>query len=406
MSMKRVVITGMGAVSPYGKGVSVLTEGLKAGRSAVIPAEGVENIAGLRSRVQARVKGINPKQIPRKHRRSMSAMSQFATLASYEALQDAGLGQEACESGRLGVAISSTTGSTQTTQSFFESYLGTRSLEELKSTHFFQIMNHSSAANVAQALGIRGRMFSPAAACASATQSIGLAFENIAHGYQDMFLCGGTDEYHPLTTGVFDIMNAASSAFNDRPTQTPRPFDRDRDGVVCSEGAGIVLLESLESAQKRNAIIHGEVKGYATFSDPGNIANPDPDIMEKCMLEALKNSGISVENVDYVNAHATGTLQGDVAESQAIGRVVGKNCPVSSFKGHMGHSMAASGVLELIGSIDMLKRGYMIPTLNLENVDPDCAEIFHAKYSEDIECKAIIKNNFALGGVNTSLVIQ
>jgi 3-oxoacyl-[acyl-carrier-protein] synthase II len=406
MSINRVVITGQGAVSPYGKGVEVFTKGLREGRSAVTSDASLSELGGLRSRVQARVKDIDPKEIPRKFRRSMSPMSIFATLASFEALESAGLGEEACASGRLGVAISSTTGSTQGTQSFFEGFLENNSLEELKSTHFFQIMNHSAAANVAQALGIRGRMFSPAAACASATQSIGLAFENIKHGYQDMYLCGGTDEYHPLTTGVFDIMNAASSAYNDSPTKTPRPFDKNRDGVVCSEGAGILLLESLPSAQKRGVKILAEVCGFSTFSDPGNIANPDPAIMQLCMKEALKNASISAENIDYVNAHATGTEFGDVAESQAIGAAVGDKCPVSSFKGHFGHSMAASGSLELIGLLDMLEHKYLIPTLNLEEIDPDCGAISHAKYAEDIDCESVIKNNFALGGVNTSLVIR
>jgi 3-oxoacyl-[acyl-carrier-protein] synthase II len=306
----------------------------------------------------------------------------------------------------MGVAIGSTIGSTLTTQEFFNNLLSTGSLEHMKSTVFFKIMNHSCAANVSQILGITGRTLSPSAACSTSCQAIGYGYEMIAFGKQDFMLCGGTDEYHPLFTGTFDILNAASVKFNDQPSQTPRPFDRDRDGVVCSEGSGILLLESLDSAEKRGANILCEIIGFATVSDPSNIANPDMASIKRCMQLALNDAGIKPEEIDYVNAHATSTKQGDIVEGEAISELFGDDTPVSSFKGHLGHTMAASGALESIALVEMINRGCLIPTLNLENIDDACGNIRHICELEITRIKTAIKNNFALGGINSSLVIR
>ncbi len=219
-------------------------------------------------------------------------------------------------------------------------------------------------------------------------------------------LCGGADEFHALTVATFDIMNAASVAFNDRPQQTPRPFDQHRDGVVCAEGSGILLLESLDSARNRGAAILGEIIGFATVSDPSNIANPDAVSIEKCMRQAIQDAGVQPQEVDYINAHATATVQGDIAESEAIYRLFGNYPPVSSFKGHLGHALAASGALEVIAAVGMLNRACLIPTLNLENIDSHCDKIRHVRNVAGAPLKTVVKNNFALGGVNSSLVIR
>ena len=404
--MRRVVITGMGAVSPYGKGLDILFESLIEGKSAITSLSNLADIKGLRSRVAGLVNGIDPKEIPRKYRRSMSNMSIYATMACREALDQARLNEEQCTGGQMGVAIGSTIGSTQATQEFFNNLLSTGSLEQMKSTVFFKIMNHSCAANVSQILGITGRTLSPSAACSTSCQAIGYGYEMIAFGKQDFMLCGGTDEYHPLFTGTFDILNAASVNFNDHPNRTPRPFDRDRDGVVCSEGSGILLLESLDSAEKRGANILCEIIGFATVSDPSNIANPDVTSIIRCMQLALSDANIKPEEIDYVNAHATATKQGDIAESEAISELFGDDTPVSSFKGHLGHTMAASGALESIALVEMINRGCLIPTLNLENIGDACSNIRHICELETTNIKTAIKNNFALGGINSSLVIR
>jgi len=406
MLLRRVVITGMGAISPFGRGVESLIQGLVAGRSGVVQVPALAGITGMRTRVAALATGVDPKEIPRKFRRSMSNMSVYATLACQEAARMAGLGEAELASGRLGVSIGSTTGSPQTMQEFFRDFNTDNSLERMKSTLFFHIMNHSCASNVAQALGITGRILAPAAACSTSCQAVGYAAEMIAMGRQELMLCGGADEFHPLTSGTFDIMNAASIAFNDSPTRTPRPFDRERDGIVCGEGSGILLLESLESARARGAGILAEITGFATNSDPASIANPNADAIAQCMRLALADAGVEPCQVDYLNAHATATEQGDIAECQAIAQLFGTATPVSSLKGHLGHAMAASGTLELAACVEMIRQGFLIPTLNLENVDPRCAGVTHVQGITRRPVQTVLKNNFALGGVNSSIILR
>lgn len=405
MRMKRVVVTGMGAVSPFGRGVPALVGGLMSGMSAVKRLPGLEQVIGLRSLVGAVVPGVDGKEIPRKFRRTMSPMSIFATLAAQEAVSAAALADDIPAGGRLGVSIGSTIGSPATTQAFFEHFIREKSVEQMKSTVFFQMMNHSCAANVAQALGVTGRILAPSAACATGCQAVGYAYEMIASGKQDYMLCGGADEIHPLTTATFDLINAASTHYNDRPESTPRPFDKARDGVVCSEGAACLLLESLDAALRRNAPICAEVFGFATVSDTSNIANPDSAAVLLCMEKALVDAGVAPDEIDYVNAHATGTEAGDIAESEAISELLGGDVPVSSLKGHLGHSMAASGALEMVATIAMMTAGRIIPTRNLETIDERCSGIRHVQKIEERGIKMVLKNNFALGGVNACMVL-
>ena len=406
MLLKRVVITGMGVISPFGRGIESLMAALRAGRSGVVQVPELAEIIGMRTRVAALATGVDPMEIPRKFRRSMSNMSIYATLACQDAVAMAGITAAQLGSGRLGVSIGSTTGSPQTMQEFFRDFGVDNSLERMKSTLFFHIMNHSCASNVAQALGVTGRILAPAAACSTSCHAVGYAAEMIGIGKQDFMLCGGADEFHPLTSATFDIMNAASTAFNTAPTRTPRPFDRDRDGIVCGEGSGILLLESLDSAVGRGACILAEITGFATNSDPGSIANPDAASIGECMRQALDDAQVMPEQIDYVNAHATATVQGDIAECEAISCVFGRSTPTSSLKGHLGHAMAASGTLELAACIEMLRQGVLIPTLNLENIDPLCADIEHVQGITSRPLEMVVKNNFALGGVNSSIILR
>lgn len=406
MLLRRVVITGIGVISPFGRGIGSLMDALLTGKSGVVQVPALADITGMRTRVAALATGVDPMEIPRKFRRSMSNMSVFATLASQDAALMAGLTETQLHSGRLGVSLGSTVGSPQTMQEFFRDFSADNSLERMKSTLFFHIMNHSCASNVAQALGVTGRILAPAAACSTSCHAVGYAAEMIGIGKQDFMLCGGADEFHPLTSGTFDIINAASTAFNDSPTSTPRPFDRDRDGIVCGEGSGILLLESLESAEKRGAVILAEITGFATNSDPGSIANPDPACIADCMRQALDDAQVKPAQIDYVNAHATATVQGDIAECEAISQVFGSQTPVSSLKGHLGHAMAASGTLELAACIEMLRQGLLIPTLNLENIDPLCANVQHVQRVTSLPVTTVVKNNFALGGINSSIILR
>lgn len=410
MQMKRVVITGTGAVSPYGKGSKALYEALLAGRSGVARVAALDDVPGLAPRVAGLVGdaagGVDVTEIPRKHRRSMSRMSMYALLAAQEAILQADLPESVLQGGRCGLIIGSTLGSVETIEEFFRQYLSEHSVEQMKSMLFFRVMGHSVAANVAQALGLTGRVVAPSAACSTGCQAIGLAYETIACGWQDIMLCGGADEYHPLTTATFDLMLAASSAYNDDPHRTPRPFDLKRDGVVCSEGAGVLALESLESARARNATILAEIAGFASTTDPSSIANPDPVPVYACMRQALERAGLEPGDISYVNAHATATVQGDIAESRAIAMLFGNAMPVSSLKGHMGHTMAASGALESIACVSMLREQTLIPTMNLDQPDPECGGINLLRDIRRGPVSAILKNNFALGGVNCCLVLR
>lgn len=253
MSLRRVVITGLGAISPFGQGVERLFKALEDGESAIRYIAELEKVQGLGPHVAGLVQDIDIKDIPRKVRRTMSPMSVYALLASQEALAQAHVDQRLLTGGRLGIALGSTVGSVDTMEEFFNEFLQKRSIEGIKSMLFFKIMGHSCAANVAQTLGIAGRTLAPSAACATGCQAVGMGYEAIALGKQDLMLCGGADEFHPLTAATFDIIQAASTQYNDRPQCTPRPFDRDRDGIVCAEGAGLLLLESLDSARARGA---------------------------------------------------------------------------------------------------------------------------------------------------------
>lgn len=404
--MRRVVITGMGAVSPFGRGIDRLIEALAANESGVRRVPELAQVGGIRTGVGALVPDMDAREIPRRFRRSMSKMSIYATLASQEAALQGHVTPLQYGSGQFGLAIGSTIGSPIATNEFYRDFISTASIDSTRSTFFFQIMNHSCASNVAQALGISGRVMAPSAACSTSCQAIGLAYETIAFEKQEMMLCGGADEFHPLTAATFDIMNASSVKYNDRPSKTPRPFDRDRDGVVCAEGCGILLLESLDSARGRGATILGEIAGFSTLSDPKSIVEPDAKSIESCITGVLADARVGADEIGYVNAHATGTIQGDIAECAAIAAVFGKNVPVSSLKGHLGHTLAASGALEIIATIAMMDRGRLIPTLNLDNVDPLCENIRHVTRSETAEVAFALKNNFALGGINSSIILR
>jgi len=406
MDKRRVVITGMGTVSPFGQGVKCLWGHLLRGHSAVRIMPDMQELRGLRSWVAAVVPDVDASVIPRKKRRFMSPMSVYSTVASLEATAMAGLSEDRIADRGTGLCLASTMGSTSEIEAFFQEMNRTGSIENIKSTMFFKTMNHSCAANTAQALGITGRIISPSAACASSNLAIGLAFEMIAAENQDIMICGGSDEHHCLAPAIFDIMNAASCKYNSEPQQTPRPFDIDRDGVVCAEGAGVLILEEMDHARRRNADILAEIIGFATFSAPENIANPDSQTIADCMECSMNQARVHAEEVDYVNAHATATIQGDIAEAQAIGAVMGNKVPVSSLKGHLGHTMAASGAMELIASIQMMRHNILIPTRNLVTPDPECNVIDFVIMPREIEINIILKNSFALGGINSAILIR
>lgn len=417
MSKERVVITGMGAVSPYGEGVRALTAGLDAGICALSPMP-AHTVEGVHCRAVGLAPAVNAQRIPRELRRAMSPMSLFACLAAREALMQAGLvrgdepwgggGESQNSLSRMGVAVGSTLGSPQTLNDFFTEFLTENSVDSVRTTVFFKAMGHTAASNVAAACGCTGRILAPAAACASGLMGLGLGYESIAAGREQRMLCGGADEFHLLVAATFDRMGAASHEAD--LARASRPFDVSRSGLVCGEGAGILLLESLSSAQARQATILAEIKGFAVRNST-NIAQPDTRSIGLCMAEALDDAKLDPTDLAGVSAHATATKQGDEAEGQAIAALIGKAIPTHSLKGHMGHVMAACGALESIACLHMLHSGLMLPTLGLSQPDPACGDLLLPRRAMPLTKNRhghtpLLKNCFALGGCVCSMVLD
>ncbi len=406
MHLKRAVITGVGVVSPFGNGVAALMEGIQQGRSAVRRMAGWEEYIGLQSLVGAPVDIQDEKRIPRQKRRSMGRMSIFAAQAADEAIADAGITLAEENLWRVGCVVGSTMGSAKSINDAFEIMLPDKDLSQLNSTMFFQCMSHTAAVNMAQYLGLNGMIMAPAAACASSLHAIGTAYDLIRLGRQDLLLCGGAEELHPTVTGSFDILFATSTNYNDAPCKTPRPFDQDRDGLVCGEGGGILVLEEYERAIARKARIYAEVVGYSTTANGFHVSQSNRESIAMCMRQALDDAGMSPEEIDYINAHATATLQGDQEEAEAIRDIFGASVPVSSLKGYIGHTLGASGAIELGATLKMMEKDVICPTLNLETVSPDCDGIYHVQHPIDRPVKSIMKSGFAFGGINAALICR
>ena len=404
--MKRVVITGVGAITPLGGSVNSLADGMEAQESAVCFMEEWSRYCGMNSHVAAPAELRDEKKIPRQKRRSMGRMSIFAVQAAEQALADSNMDLSDIPSNRVGCIVGSTTGSAISISKAFETMLFEKDLSLLPSSMFFQCMSHTASINVAQYLGLTGCVMSTSAACASSLQAIGTGYEFIRSGRQDILLCGGADELHPSVTGSFDVVFATSSKYNDTPRKTPRPFDKDRDGLVCGEGSGILVLEEYEHAVRRNAKIYAEIIGYSTCGSGSNISRSDEKSIIQCISETLQNAKISPAEIDYINAHATGTLQGDKEEAAAIRDIFGDSVPVSSLKGYIGHTLGASGAIEMIASLKMMEKGIIYPTLNLNEAGPDCMGIEHVMEPLKKEINTVLKNAFAFGGVNAALVFR
>ena len=405
--MKRVVITGMGLVSPLGSTLAQVATALRAGTSGVQHIAEWDAVGGMATRLAAlAVDEPSARRIPRQYRRGMGRQAVLASLAAQDAITHADLSTERVQSGRCGVSIGSTVGSPEALYAFYEHLVGKRTIQGLRSTQFLQLMGHTCAANVALLLGVTGRVLAPMSACASGAQSIGLAAEAIRYGLQDVMICGGADEAHFTAAATFDLVGGASRAYNDQPHESPRPFDADRDGLVVGEGAGVVVLESLEHARARGATICAELTGFATTSDGAHITQPHARSMEACMRTALDEAGLEPGDVHYINAHATATRIGDPVEAEATRAVFGDQVPVSSTKGQTGHTLGACGALEAIFCVLMMQQGFIAATRNLVQVDPECAGLDHVQTTRDQAIECAISSNFAFGGVNTSLILR
>ena len=404
---QRVVITGMGGITAFGSDWSSVSAGLKAGENAVVQMPEWRQFSGLQTCLAAPIHDfILPDHYTRKRIRSMGRGSLLATRATELALEQAGLLDDAVlTNGRTGIAYGSSIGSTKSIRDF-GTMLSEKSTANITGTSYVQMMPHTTAVNVSLFFGIRGRVIPTSSACTSGSQAIGYAYEAIKHGYQTVMVAGGSEELCPSEAATFDTLFATSQR-NDEPKTTPAPFDRHRDGLVIGEGAGSFILESLEHAQARSATIHAEILGFATNCDATHITQPNQETMQICMEQALHDAGLSPADIGYISAHGTATDRGDIAESQASAAVFGNKTPISSLKSYFGHTLGACGSLEAWMSIEMMREGWFAPTLNLTEPDPACGELDYIMGEpRTIETEFLMTNNFAFGGVNTSLILR
>jgi len=404
---RRVVITGMGGISALGQDWDSVKARLQAGQNAVVRMDEWDRFDGLHTRLAAPVNDFStPAHYSRKKIRSMGRVSLMATRASEMALEDAGLLHDPLiASGAMGIAYGSSTGSTDPITAFGD-MLKHGDMSGVTATSYIRMMAHTTAVNVGVFFGLKGRVLTTSSACTSGSQGIGYAYEAIKYGQQDLMLAGGGEELCPTEAVVFDTLFATSTR-NDTPELTPRPFDRDRDGLVIGEGACTLVLEELEHAKARGARIYAEVLGFGTNSDGLHVTQPNADTMEKAIRLALKDANIAPQQIGYVNAHGTATDHGDAAESRATAAVFGEQMPISSLKSYTGHTLGACGALEAWWSIMMMRDGWFAPTINLENVAEDCAELDYIRAAgRALDTDLVMSNNFAFGGINTSLIFR
>jgi 3-oxoacyl-[acyl-carrier-protein] synthase II len=404
---RRVAVTGMSGVTALGNDWPTIRARLLEGRTGIKRMNDWDRYSGLNTRLAAPVEGFDVEQrYDRKKLRTMGPVSRMAVYASEQALADAGLLGERClAGGRAGVAYGSSFGSHQAVLGFAELMLSGNSTK-LSGTNYVQMMSHTAAVNIGLFFGLTGRIVPTSSACTSGSQGIGCAYEMIRHGQQDIMLSGGAEELSVGDAAAFDTLYA-TSVRNDAPQSTPRPFDRDRDGLVIGEGAATLVLEELEHAKARGARIHAEVVGFGTNSDGRHITQPAPETMQQALRLALADAALAPDAIGFVNGHGTATDWGDVAESHATAAVFGPRMPIHSLKSYFGHTLGACGSIEAWLGIAMMNEGGFVPTANLAHVDERCAPLDYVMgETRRLEIAYLMSNNFAFGGINTSLIFK
>jgi 3-oxoacyl-[acyl-carrier-protein] synthase II len=404
---RRVVVTGMAGISPLGNDWATVRERLGSYRNAVTRMEEWSDYDGLNTQLGAPAAEFElSERYTRKSTRSMGRIAMMATRASELALIDAGLlDHPLLQSGMLGISYGSSAGTPKAIGDFGK-MMEERTTKGINATTYIKMMSHTAPVNIGVFFGITGRVITTSSACTSGSQGIGYAYETIRSGRQTAMIAGGAEELCATEAAVFDTLFATSTR-NDAAGTTPRPFDANRDGLVIGEGAGSLILEDLEHAKARGARIYAEIVGFGTNSDGCHVTHPNSATMKVAMQLSLADAGLDASAIGYVNAHGTGTAQGDVAESQATAAVFGNRVPISSLKSYMGHTLGACGALEAWISIEMMREGWFAPTINLEQVDPACAELdYIVKQGRALDCEYVMSNNFAFGGINTSLIFR
>ena len=406
---RRLVITAAATITPIGRRKDEIIDSLVNGISGVTKLREDDLLSGyIHSKVFGTVGYEIEYDFKRKYRKTMGPVSYYACQVAKEAIEMAGLDRNILSSGRVGVAFGSTHGSPTVQRDIFKNFFSNSQSQFLSigAVDYLKSMVHTTAVNITKMFEITGRVISSCTACTTSSQSIGFGYESIKYGMQDAMICGGADEYDTTTVAVFDNLLACSTEFNDTPHLTPRPFDVRRDGLVVGEGAGAVVLEEYEFAKRRGADILAEVIGFSCNNNGGDLILPNADGVTQTIRLGLQVAKISPDEVDFVSAHATATKVGDIIEAQAIHRVYGDLPYVTGLKGYMGHTMASCGVIETIITLYMMEHGIIAPTLNLEEVDERCSMIRHSMRLYESAIRVAAVQNFAFGGVNTSIIIK
>ena len=400
--MRRVVITGLGIVSCIGNDADEVAANLKAGKCGITKDEKMAEL-GFRSQISGRPE-INAKDIiPKRSMRFMADAAAWSAISMQQAIDDAGLSEEQVSNERTGIIAGSGGPSAIEIVRAADITRKNNSPKRIGPFAVPKAMSSTVSATLATHFKIRGVNYSITSACTTSLHCIGAACEQIQWGKQDVMFAGGGEEIEWAMSSLFDAMGAMSSKYNDSPETASRAFDETRDGFVIAGGAGMVVLEGYDHAVARGAKIYAEIVGYAATSDGYDMVAPSGEGAERAMRMALKDAGI--DSVDYINPHATSTPVGDVAETKAIERVFGLDGPyVSATKCLTGHSLGAAGVQEAIYTLLMMDRGFIAPSINIKNLDPELPAINIAQSAVETEVKVAMSNSFGFGGTNGSVI--
>ena len=402
-TLKRAVITGIGAISCIGNNISEITKSLKLGTSGICFNESYEEL-GMRSHISGSI-NLNLKDlIDRKHLRFMGEAASYAYLSTAEAIKDSGLDLSRFSSQDVGV-IAGSGGASSRSQVEAADIVKSKGVKRIGPYRVTQTMGNTVSAALATFFGIKGVNFSISSACSTSAHCIGSALEQIQLGKQKIILAGGAEDEHWTMSSMFDAMGALSSSYNESPEKASRPFDKERDGFVIAGGAGMLVVEELDHALERNADIYAEITGYGATSDGDDMVHPSGEGATNCMLKAVEMHG--KDNIDYINAHGTSTPAGDPVELESIKKVfIDKIPPISSTKSQTGHTLGAAGALESIFSLLMLKNSFISKTLNLSSSidEGEGLDLVSEVRNQDLD--AVMNNSFGFGGTNVSLVFE
>ena len=407
---RRVVVTGGGMLTALGRDWPTAFAKLQSGKNCIKYMSDWERYEKMNTRLACPYEEALP-SYPRKKIRGMGRVALLSLVSTEDALKMAGLLKDdgdvidELKSGRTGIAYGTCMGSMDAIMDIAD-MMRTGDTSKLDSQTYIKSMPQTNACNLSVYYQIRGRIIVTDTACTSGSQAIGYAYEAIEDGKAEIMIAGGAEELSPPDAAIFDTLGA-TSILNKTPEATPKPFDKDRDGLVIGEGAGTLILEDMEHAVKRGAKMYAEVAGFATNADGTHITSPNAATQALALSMALKDAGVDESKIAYINAHGTATSHGDISESQAVYSVFNRAVPISSTKSFIGHTLGACGCVEAWLTINMMNEGWFHPNCNLVNDDPECAPLDYIKGAgREISCDCVMSNNFAFGGVNTSLVFK